>query len=84
MRQIQSSEAKAKFSELLDAVEAGETIVISRHGKPVARIVPDDGAQATQGRRAVEALRRFRALQAYTGPITVEEILSMRDEGRKR
>lgn len=83
MRQIQSSEAKAKFSELLDAVEAGETIVISRHGKPVARIVPDADAQATQGRRAVEALRRFRE-QMPRQSISVDEILEMRDEGRKR
>lgn len=83
MRQIQSSEAKAKFSELLDAVEAGETIVISRHGKPVARIVPDADALATQGRRAVEALRRFRE-QMPRQSISVDEILEMRDEGRKR
>lgn len=32
------SEAKAHFAELLKAVEAGKTIVVTRHGKPVARI----------------------------------------------
>ena len=48
MKHIQSSEAKARFSELLDQVEQGETIVITRHGKPVARIVPDKNRAATQ------------------------------------
>lgn len=35
MRQIQASEAKSRFLQLLDEVEQGETIVITRHGKPV-------------------------------------------------
>lgn len=41
MRTVQVVEAKAKFSALLAAVEAGEEIAITRHGKVVARIVPD-------------------------------------------
>jgi prevent-host-death family protein len=41
MRTIQVVDAKAKFSALLAAVEAGEEIAITRHGKVVARIVPD-------------------------------------------
>lgn len=41
MRTVQVVEAKANFSALLAAVEAGEEIVITRHGKVVARMVPD-------------------------------------------
>jgi prevent-host-death family protein len=41
MRTVQIVEAKAKFSALLAAVEAGEEIAVTRHGKVVARIVPD-------------------------------------------
>ena len=41
MRAIQIAEAKAKFSALLAAVEAGEEIAITRHGRVVARLVPD-------------------------------------------
>jgi len=41
MRTVQIVEAKARFSALLAAVEAGEEIAITRHGKVVARIVPD-------------------------------------------
>jgi len=36
--QVTVSEAKAHFAELLKAAEAGEVIVVTRHGKPVARI----------------------------------------------
>jgi len=35
-----AAEAKAHFSELLARAEAGETITIRRHGRPVARLVP--------------------------------------------
>lgn len=41
MRTVQIVVAKARFSALLAAVEAGEEIAITRHGKVVARIVPD-------------------------------------------
>jgi prevent-host-death family protein len=37
--QVTISEAKAHLAELLKAAEAGETIVLTRHGKPVARLV---------------------------------------------
>ena len=36
--EISIAEAKARFSEILKRVESGETIVITRYGKPVARI----------------------------------------------
>lgn len=41
MRTVQVVEAKAKFSSLLAAVEAGEEVAITRHGRIVARLVPD-------------------------------------------
>lgn len=40
MASVDLAEARAHFSELLNRVEAGETIEILRHGKPVARLVP--------------------------------------------
>ena len=40
MQTIQASEAKTHFLRILDEVERGESIVITRHGKPVARISP--------------------------------------------
>jgi prevent-host-death family protein len=37
--QVTISEAKAHFAELLKAAESGETVIVTRHGKPIARIV---------------------------------------------
>ena len=42
MREVQASEAKTHLPQLLDDVERGETIVITRHGRPIARLVPDE------------------------------------------
>ncbi|MFW5452908.1 type II toxin-antitoxin system Phd/YefM family antitoxin [Thioalkalivibrio sulfidiphilus] len=48
MRTVQIVEAKAHFSALLAAVEAGEEIAITRHGKVVARLVPDRPRMASE------------------------------------
>lgn len=80
MRQIQASEAKSRFLQILDEVEQGDTVVITRHGKPVARLSPE-----TERRRAeiAQTIEDIRTLGRSNGPITVEEILAARDEGRK-
>ena len=41
MKSISVVEAKARFSAVLAAVEAGEEVAVTRHGKVIARIVPD-------------------------------------------
>ena len=80
MRSIQSAEAKAHLSRLLDEVERGETIVITRHGKPIARLVPE-----TEQRRAKVA--RFKArieeFRKSAPKLSIAEILSARHEGHK-
>lgn len=40
MHSVSLAHAKAHLSELLDSVEAGEELVITRHGRPVARVLP--------------------------------------------
>ncbi len=40
LREVPVKEAKAKLTELLRAVEAGERITLTRHGKPIADLVP--------------------------------------------
>jgi prevent-host-death family protein len=81
MRKIESSEASSRFLQLLDDVEHGDTLIITRHGKPIARLSPE-----TEGRQAKikQAMEGIRALRSRSGQITVKEILSARDEGRKR
>ena len=80
MKRIQSSEAKAQFSELLDQVERGETVVITRHGKPIARIVPDEEARK---QRFDNAVKRMNELRKQTKPATIEEIIAWKNEGRR-
>lgn len=58
---VGSFEAKTKLAELLDKVEDGETVTITRRGKAVARLVParsEEGAQ--QMRQVVEEIKRNR------------------------
>jgi prevent-host-death family protein len=58
---VGSFEAKTKLAELLDKVEAGEVVTITRHGKAVAKLVPAAGADDQQRRRqAIEEIMRWR------------------------
>ena len=52
------AEAKAKLSEILDRVEAGESVVISRHGAPVAEIRPFKSPSVADTVARIRALRR--------------------------
>ena len=80
MREIQASEAKVHLPQLLDDVERGETLIITRHGRPVARIVPEVDRRQEEIDKALAAIRELRK---RTGRITVGELLSAREEGRK-
>jgi prevent-host-death family protein len=48
-RQVTATDAKATILRLLDDAEAGEEIEITRHGRPVARLVPASGARSLEG-----------------------------------
>lgn len=85
MRSVRLSEAKDHLSEFVAAVEEGEEIVITRHGRPAARLVPimDQGAIEARGRQALEDLARLRArLRAKGVTVTAAEMKSWKDEGR--
>ena len=56
MLTLNLAQAKSHLSELLDRVEAGEDVVITRHGKPVARV-----SAVTQQKRPLRSLAAFRA-----------------------
>jgi prevent-host-death family protein len=72
-------EAKTHLSSLLDKVSAGEEVVITKHGKPIARLVPAGPA----GRQDVDAvIDRLRALRrrCTLGGLSWQ---ALRDEGRR-
>jgi prevent-host-death family protein len=79
MQTYQASEAKTHFLRILDDVERGESVLITRHGKPVARIQPETAIDRERVRQATEGMR---ALRQRIGKLSLEEILSARDEGR--
>jgi prevent-host-death family protein len=58
MTEVGAFEAKNILSALLDRVEQGEEIVITRHGKPVARLVPNTGGiDRSQAHAAIQRIR---------------------------
>jgi len=73
-------EAKTRFSQLLERVAAGEEITITRHGHPVARLVPARQAHSVEERR--EAIRRMRELASHNrlDGLRVRDLIA---EGRK-
>jgi prevent-host-death family protein len=86
MRKVRAADMKTELDQLLLAVEQGQSVVITRHGRPVARLTPDGAAAAaSQGRgedvRAVQD--RIRAFRRKMPRLTVEEILSARHEGHR-
>lgn len=81
MREVQSSEAKAHLPQLLSEVERGEIIVITRHGRPIARLVPEADQRLIGVRRTMEQIAAFRKTMPAIG---VPDILSARHEGHKR
>ena len=79
-RTVQASEAKAHLLRLLDEVERGETVTITRHGRPIARLAPEPGRRKSDIEAAIEAIR---TIGRRNGKITAEELISARDEGRR-
>ncbi len=82
MRTVGAYEAKTHLSALLDAVERGETIEITRHGKPIARLGPSEDARVSNNRHVMEELRRLRSQPGWP-KLTREEIVDLIHQGRE-
>jgi prevent-host-death family protein len=81
MRTIGLAEAKAQLSALIDAVQAGDEVVITRRGHAVARLVRDH--PASQQDHALNWPQRFRRLHPASAPMTrtaVELVGELREE----
>jgi len=81
VREIGAFEAKNTLGTLLDMVARGEEVVITRRGKPIAKLVPTDaGADRT---KALAAARRMMALRkgvVLGDDVSVKDLI---DEGRR-
>jgi antitoxin (DNA-binding transcriptional repressor) of toxin-antitoxin stability system len=68
------------LAQLLDEVERGETVVITRHGKPIARLVPEVHGRQAEVAKAIERLKAFRRTMPR---IPLDELLAARHEGHR-
>lgn len=80
MSSVTAYEAKTHFSALLARAEQGEQVTITKHGRPVARLVPVAEGPKMSKAEAVRRLREFRETHSLGG-ITIKELIN---EGRKR
>jgi prevent-host-death family protein len=79
MREIGAFEAKNKFGHLLDQVEHGEAILITRRGKAVAKLVPaEPGFDRAKARRAVAGILRL-SKGVTLGGLKIKDLIN---EGR--
>ena len=82
MSEIGAFEAKNTLGALLDRVQSGEEIIITRHGRPAARLVPYKGAiDRAQAGAAAERIRG-RASRLKAGAFRWEALKADRDRGR--
>lgn len=74
---VEAHEAKTHLLRLLDELEAGKTITITRHGVPVARLVPVPDSAHRDVRETIRALRAFRRGKTL-GDLTVRDLIEER------
>lgn len=79
MRSIGAYEAKTHLPRLLDEVEKGERITITKHGRPVAVLVPPDAVPARDVDALLERMHEFRRGNRLNG-LSIRELI---DEGRR-
>lgn len=75
MSTVTLAEAKTHLSHLLDQVEAGEEVLITRRGLPIARITP-----VAKPKHAVKSLAEFRSRMPHWRKSSTEMLREMRDE----
>ena len=80
MNTVSAYEAKTHLPRLLRAAERGETVIITRHGKPVAQLGPVEDRRRTEIAEVIERMKRARAKRPK---VSLEEILAWRHEGQE-
>lgn len=84
MPTVTTVEAKTRFEELLERVSKGEEVVITRHDKPIARLIPEGAPRLEEVRRSVEGLRDLqnRIGRRSKARLTDREVRDAIDRGR--
>jgi prevent-host-death family protein len=79
MQTIGAFQAKTHFSALLEQVERGEQIIITKHGHPVAKLVPATKIDRESRKEAINHLKEFNKQHTLDGL----NWKTLRDEGRR-
>ena len=80
MKEVGAFEAKSRLGQLLDRVEAGEEVIITRRGRAVARLVPPSLAfDRERARKAVQNIRNMRK-GINLGALRIKDLIN---EGRQ-
>ena len=80
MKTVGAYEAKTHLPRLLDEVAAGETITITKHGVPVAQLVPPPGARRADVGKVIREWEEYRRRHNITlGGLSIREMI---EEGR--
>lgn len=80
MRTVGSYEAKTHLPRLLDEVAGGEEITITKHGVPVAVLVPPPKERRRSTKEVIEELREFRKGVRLGDDLTIRDLI---EEGRR-
>ena len=82
MKEIGSYEAKTKFAQILRAVRSGEELLITNHGKPIAKLVP---ARESTGRDVSEIVEDLLAFRTRTScsDVSLEDLRAAIMTGRR-
>lgn len=78
MLQVGAYEAKTRLSQLIDEAAKGEEIIITKHGVPVAALVPIAGSRQLDPQAAIAAIKDFRRRHRLAG-LSLREMI---EEGR--
>jgi len=84
MATVTAFEAKTRFGELLERVSKGEEVVITRHDRPVARLIPEGVPRLDQVRRSIQGLRdlQLRIRRRSRAKLSDREVRAAIEEGR--
>jgi len=81
MEIIGAFDAKTRLSELLDRAAKGETFQITKHGRPVGKLVPPDSAR--DPRAMAEAVARLKSFRGTFKGMSRTELAALKHEGHR-
>ena len=85
MQSVGIYEAKTRFSALIELVEAGEEVRITRHGKEVVRMLPVRRRPVITDEQIARELEQIQALQrTIQAPVATVSVVELRHTGRSR